>query len=346
MPGPRAVLPGLGAYEGEALIEAAILLPEWYLPAATGQPTSEEETQAYRAAWRASLAHLPTMPDTLLLRDYHKDNLLWLPARPGVRACGLLDFQDAQQGHPSYDLVSLIEDARRDVPADVHEACFNRYVAEAGLDRQDFAAGFAVMGRPAPCAHHRPVRAAAEARRQARLSCTFAARLADVRTRPAARYSAAIARLGRPPVATRPAAHRSEMIKRGEIDTAIILAAGRGERMRPLTDSMPKPLIPVAGRSMLDRSIEHLQACGVRNFVINVHHLGEQIVERFEKRAHIIREDRLLETGGSVKNALPLLGDKPFFVLNGDSLWRDGPDGRCWSECWDDGSRNAWMPSC
>ena len=72
--------------------------------------------------------------DTLLLRDYHKDNLLWLPTRSGVKACGLLDFQDAQQGHPSYDLVSLIEDARRDVAPAVHAACLDRYLGETGLD--------------------------------------------------------------------------------------------------------------------------------------------------------------------------------------------------------------------
>jgi aminoglycoside/choline kinase family phosphotransferase len=143
--GARALLPGLGAYAGEALIDAAILLPEWYLPAATGRPTPDEETEAYRAAWRACLGNLPPMADTLLLRDYHKDNLLWLPARPGVKACGLLDFQDAQQGHPSYDLVSLIEDARRDVAPSVHDACLARYVAEAGLDARDFATGFALM---------------------------------------------------------------------------------------------------------------------------------------------------------------------------------------------------------
>ena len=111
------------------------------------------------------------------------------------------------------------------------------------------------------------------------------------------------------------------------IDSAMILAAGRGERMRPLTDSMPKPLIPVAGRSMLERSVDALEACGVTNIVVNVHHLGEQIADRLAGRAHIIREERLLETGGSVKNALPLLGDGPFYVLNGDGLWRDGPDG-------------------
>jgi aminoglycoside/choline kinase family phosphotransferase len=141
----RALLPGLANYTGEALIDAVMLLPEWYLPAATGEPASAEELARYRAAWRASLAELPAMPDTLLLRDYHEDNLMWLPARPGVRACGLLDFQDAQRGHCAYDLVSLIEDARRDVAPSVHAACLARYLAETGVDKRDFQAGFALM---------------------------------------------------------------------------------------------------------------------------------------------------------------------------------------------------------
>lgn len=110
------------------------------------------------------------------------------------------------------------------------------------------------------------------------------------------------------------------------IRSAMILAAGRGERMRPLTDSTPKPLIPVAGRSMLERAMDRLQRSGVQNIVVNVHHLGDQIADRLRGRARIIHEDRLLETGGSVRNALPLLGNGPFFVLNGDGLWRDGPE--------------------
>lgn len=108
------------------------------------------------------------------------------------------------------------------------------------------------------------------------------------------------------------------------IDSAMILAAGRGERMRPLTDSMPKPLIPVAGRSMIERSVDRLAAAGIGNIVVNVHHFGQQIADRLDGRVRIIFEDRLLDTGGSVKNALPLLGKKPFLVLNGDGLWRDG----------------------
>ena len=185
--GEQALLPGLGAYAGEALIDAAMLLPDWYLPEATGRPTSDDETAAYRAAWRACLANLPAMPDTLLLRDYHQDNLMWLPARPGVKACGLLDFQDAQQGHPSYDLVSLIEDARRDVSPAVRAACLARYIAETGLDEKDFGTGFALM---AAQRHARIIGLfirLLQARRQTRLPAASAACLADVRALPAAR---------------------------------------------------------------------------------------------------------------------------------------------------------------
>ena len=129
------------------------------------------------------------------------------------------------------------------------------------------------------------------------------------------------------------------------IDTAMILAAGRGERMRPLTDDMPKPLIPVAGRSMLERSVDRLIDHGVTNIVVNVHHLGQQIADRIGDRAHIIVEDRLLETGGSVRNALPLLGDGPFFVLNGDGLWRDGQEPMLtrMQGQWDAGSMDAML---
>jgi aminoglycoside/choline kinase family phosphotransferase len=141
----HGVLPGLGSYEGETLIEAALLLPEWYLAEAIGQATPAEVTQGYTAAWRGCLANLPPNTGALLLRDFHKDNLVWLPQRPGVRACGLLDFQDAQRGHASYDLVSLIEDARRDVSPAVQATCLARYLAATGLPEKDFRTGYALM---------------------------------------------------------------------------------------------------------------------------------------------------------------------------------------------------------
>lgn len=144
--GERSLLPGLGTYGGDALIEAALTLPEWYVPEATGRPLPAEDMARYVEAWKECLAALPDGTETLLLRDYHKDNLLWLPDRPGVKACGLLDFQDAQRGHPSYDLVSLIEDARRDVAPAVHAACLERYISTAGIaDAAGFRTGFALM---------------------------------------------------------------------------------------------------------------------------------------------------------------------------------------------------------
>ena len=108
------------------------------------------------------------------------------------------------------------------------------------------------------------------------------------------------------------------------IDAAIILAAGRGERLQPLTSTLAQALVPVAGRSLLERSIDRLNEHGVKNIVVNVHHLGHQIADRLNGRARILHEECLLGTGGSVKNALPLLGGGSFFVLNGDSLWTDG----------------------
>jgi aminoglycoside/choline kinase family phosphotransferase len=145
--GPRALLSGLTTYVGERMIEAAMLLPEWYLPEVSGKPTSPEATESYRAAWHTCFANLPPAAETLLLRDYHKDNLIWLPERPGVRACGLLDFQDALFGHPAYDLVSLIDDARRDVAPGVQKSSFERYLVEAGIaDRSAFTTAFHIVG--------------------------------------------------------------------------------------------------------------------------------------------------------------------------------------------------------
>jgi len=117
------------------------------------------------------------------------------------------------------------------------------------------------------------------------------------------------------------------------IDTAMVLAAGLGKRMRPLTDRVPKPLVEVAGYSLLDRLLDKLDDAGIARAVVNVHHLADQIEARLDKRraagagpATVVSDERdaLLETGGGVARALPLLGDKPFVIVNADTLWRQG----------------------
>ena len=130
---------------------------------------------------------------------------------------------------------------------------------------------------------------------------------------------------------------------------AMVLAAGLGLRMRPLTETTPKPLIEVAGRTMLDRALDRLVEQEVRTAVVNTHWLPEQVERHLEDRTDIAieisREDELLETGGGVAKALPLLGDAPFFVVNADIIWRDGASpalGRL-ARGWDDDAMDALL---
>jgi MurNAc alpha-1-phosphate uridylyltransferase len=109
---------------------------------------------------------------------------------------------------------------------------------------------------------------------------------------------------------------------------AMLLAAGLGLRMRPITLDIPKPLVPVAGRTMLDRALDHLDAVGIHHRVVNLHWLGDKIRAHLAGRPAIAfsPEPDLLETGGGVAKALPLLGTAPFYVCNADIVWTDGRD--------------------
>jgi len=138
--------PDLPAYDLERLLGEAALLIDWYRPL-TGGPREE-----YLALWRAVLPDAVVASPTLVLRDYHVDNLMLLPDRPGVRGCGLLDFQDAVSGQPSYDLVSLLEDARRDIAEPLRQAMTERYLAAfPELDRGAFLRSAAILAAQRNC---------------------------------------------------------------------------------------------------------------------------------------------------------------------------------------------------
>ena len=112
--------------------------------------------------------------------------------------------------------------------------------------------------------------------------------------------------------------------------TAMLLAAGLATRMRPLTDRTAKPLLPLGGRALIDHALDRLAGAGVEMVVVNAHWHGDLIEAHLRRRAGpprtvIVHETSLLETGGSVKAALELLGPEPFFVVNGDAFWVDGP---------------------
>jgi MurNAc alpha-1-phosphate uridylyltransferase len=114
---------------------------------------------------------------------------------------------------------------------------------------------------------------------------------------------------------------------------AMILAAGLGRRMRPLTATRPKPLVEVAGATLLDRAIATLAAGGVQDAVVNVHYMADRIEAHLAARDHgmaiRISDERrqLLETGGGIVKALPLIGTDPFLAINADNIWVDGPIG-------------------
>ena len=128
---------------------------------------------------------------------------------------------------------------------------------------------------------------------------------------------------------------------------AMVLAAGLGLRMRPLTEHRPKPLIPVAGRSMLDRVFDRLDEAHVPHRVVNMHWLAEQIAAHLANHSGVIlsHEDVLLETGGGVARALPLLGSRAFFVCNADIIWLDGtrPALARLAEAWDEARMDALL---
>lgn len=111
----------------------------------------------------------------------------------------------------------------------------------------------------------------------------------------------------------------------------MVLAAGLGTRMRPLTDERPKPLLPLAGRSLLDHALDRLAEAGVGHAVVNAHWFADQVAAAVAARRGtapaiaLQREEVLLETGGGVRLALPRLGSGPFAVVNGDAFWLDGP---------------------
>ncbi len=136
----------LRPYDRAELLREVLLFPEWYGKAAGFEWDADSYTAAWDAVWGDVLAETATNP-VVTLRDYHADNLMLLPDRPGVQALGLLDFQDALAGHPAYDLVSLLQDARRDVPPRLEKAMLGEYARAAGIaDEAAFRAAYEVLG--------------------------------------------------------------------------------------------------------------------------------------------------------------------------------------------------------
>ena len=138
-----------------------------------------------------------------------------------------------------------------------------------------------------------------------------------------------------------------------KIETAMLMAAGLGKRMRPLTATRPKPLVRVAGQALIAHALDRIEAAGIRRTIVNVHYLADAVEAHLEARAkrtgaeYIVSDerDKLLETGGGLVKALPLIGDKPFLCANSDNIWIDGPVDSILSlaERWDGAEMDALL---
>lgn len=381
---------GLPQFDDARALREVSLLLDWYWPATHDAAPTAEQRESFLAAWRAVLPKRHAMPDSLVLFDYHVDNLMLLPGRTGVAACGLLDFQDALIAPRPFDLVSLLEDVRRDVRPDLVAAMRERYLAAfPTLDRAAFDSSYAVIGAQrntrilgtftrlllrdgkagylafmprawklvtGDLAHPAltPVRdwfdrhIPPAQRRPPVLDQTLLARVARLALRPAQkeRLAELVTAATAVPTGNGATAARADISVPGR---AMVLAAGLGTRLRPLTDTVPKPMVRVAGKPMIDTVIDRLAAIGVEEIVVNTHHLAEVIEshlgQRRRPRILFSREDQILETGGGIKKALPLLGARSFYVVNGKIIWLNGKVDALirLAQAWDDAAMDGLL---
>jgi len=309
-------------FDMEMMVSEISLFTDWYNPAYSGARLSFIKRQEFINIFKAVLSKVSTSRECLVLRDYHAENLLLLENG----TVGQIDFQDAAIGHSAYDLVSLLQDARRDVDPHTEEKMVGYFVDVLGRDLTLFSEHYAILG----------------AQRNIKIIGIFARLyLRDGKDN----YLKLIPRVWG--LLERCLEHPSLIEIKNWLDretperrnitlkakplspvNAIILAAGLGKRMKPLTDHIPKPLLKIAGKELLEHTLGALAEAGIKKVVINKHHYPEQIDQfvesRVDWRPEIIlsdESDKLLDSGGGVKKALPLLGEGPFYIFNSDMIW-------------------------
>lgn len=274
-------------------------------------------------------------------RDFHAENLM-----PVEDKLYVIDFQQASLGPIGYDLGSLLQDARRDVPEDVQEKCYAQYrdalspeqqkILDQNYDLIALMRHLRIWGIFLKLAH--------EGKSQYLVHVP--------------RVIAYIHHICKTHKLYDLEGWLLENMRHGKITKAMILAAGHGKRMRPLTDETPKPLLELMGKPILDHVIEDLKLQPIHELAINAHHLAEQVENycdqlRSQKtfpKVHFSFEEELLETAGGVQKMIPCFSDKemPFFALNGDIYWQSNQSGSLFDmmqEIWDPSKMDGllWM---
>lgn len=141
----RAKAPDIARYDADVMTERATLAYDWYQRGVTGSVNSAAKAR-FEAVFHAAIAPLDSVAPVLIQRDYHAENLIWLPDRHGPARVGLLDYQDAMLGHPAYDLVSIAQDARRDVSGPTQQRMIDHYLNATGTQAKAFLRAYALLG--------------------------------------------------------------------------------------------------------------------------------------------------------------------------------------------------------
>lgn len=307
--------------DDKVILDNFALFADWYVPACLGRQLTAKQREAFFEIVKKLMPEALKLQPNLVLWDYHVNNVMY---PDNTDEAAIIDFQDAMWGPGLYDLASLIEDERRDIPAATAKELKEYYFSRMGnLNRKDFETAYAYMALL----------------RHMRVLGRFTT-LILVRKRPwYAKYIP----------------HGLELLKRSlenplfkdlkkwiaenfnesywgfpqdkQIDKAFVLAAGRGTRMRHLTEKCAKPMVKVNGRHLIDYGFDLLKNAKIKDVVVNVCY-RKGAVKRHVKslkgfNIFVSEEKEALETGGGIKKALKFFENKPFVVVNADNILID-----------------------
>lgn len=310
------------AFDKRKILSDIRLFTDWYIPMASGHPLNEQVKSDFLAIIDELSALAFKVPNRLVLWDYHIDNIM-LPPNSGT--CAVIDFQDAMWGPMTYDLISLLAADRRTATPETINAVKNYFFNTLqDISREDFDDSYAFLSM------FRHLRVLG---RFTTLSMVNGKkRYLDYIPQTWAMLNQILEYPKLAPVRQWLDKHlppeQRKLPQRKPINSAIVLAAGRGSRMQNLTDDCPKPLIKAGGKPLIEYNIERLCAANIANIVVNLCYKGNMIRQHLDKTFPDLNilfseEAEALETGGGVKKALPLLQGNAFFVCNSDVFFID-----------------------
>ena len=308
-------------FSKQNLLDDIKLFTEWYFPCALGYPLDDKKKEEFLSIIDKLSDMAYKIPSRLMLWDYHIDNIMITPENKYA----IIDFQDAMWGPLTYDIASLLAADRMVISPETisktKDIFFNQL---SGINREDFEDSFAFMYM---FRHMRVL---------GRFTTLSIVNQKEKYLQFIPQTWKALEHILLYPKFIEIKKWVDENIpeqcrslpKRKPIFEAVVLAAGRGSRMRELTDNLPKPLVEVGNKALIDYNFERLKSINIKKFIVNLCYKGELIKEHILKNQSDLdivfsEEKEALETGGGVKKALPLLEGQAFFVSNSDVFFID-----------------------